>query len=388
MAMQSEKRLVLVATESTYGVDASPTGSDAMWVSELNPEPMQADTVARPSVRPYMGGAEQFLTNIKSGNSFGVELAGSGTAGTAPKHGRLIQACGFAATAVASAVTGTATAGTTSSITLAVGASSVNDFYTGMILRVTAGAGSGSICLVTGYVGSTKAATVTRLDTGGSAFGPTSLYSIDQQTLYTPASGSFGSCSIYTFVDKVLHKSPGNRGTFSLSLTQSELASLAFTMTGLYIAPTDTTFPSATYSLQATPRVVRQGNTGGYSLMGHSGCFHSLSLDIGNQVNFNERPGCTKEVSINQRSVTGTIVIEAPTIAEKDFWTEAANDSNFGNLSLIHGSAATNIVGTSSARAKIGTPSYTAMDGIQMMNIPFSLPPSTAGNDELRLTFA
>ena len=56
--------------------------------------------------------------------------------------------------------TGTAQAGDVNTITLASGASSVNDFYKGALLIATGGTGAGQGKLITGYVGSTKVATV------------------------------------------------------------------------------------------------------------------------------------------------------------------------------------------------------------------------------------
>lgn len=57
-------------------------------------------------------------------------------------------------------VTGTATAGAASTITLAVGSSAVNSYYKGLIIRTTGGTGSGQSRYITGYVGSTRVATV------------------------------------------------------------------------------------------------------------------------------------------------------------------------------------------------------------------------------------
>lgn len=64
-------------------------------------------------------------------------------------------------TASQAAVTGTAQAGSTSStIVLATGASSTNDAYNGMYVRITGGTGNGQVRLITDYVGSTRTATV------------------------------------------------------------------------------------------------------------------------------------------------------------------------------------------------------------------------------------
>lgn len=56
--------------------------------------------------------------------------------------------------------TGTAQAGAATTVTLASGASSVDDFYVGMYVRTTGGTGSGQARKIIDYVGSTKVATV------------------------------------------------------------------------------------------------------------------------------------------------------------------------------------------------------------------------------------
>lgn len=56
--------------------------------------------------------------------------------------------------------TGTAQGGAATTITLAAGASAVNDFYNGRVVRIVFGTGAGSSGTITDYVGSTKVATV------------------------------------------------------------------------------------------------------------------------------------------------------------------------------------------------------------------------------------
>jgi hypothetical protein len=95
------KRLILIETESTYGTDPTPTGTDAVLVRDLNITPQQSDVVNRDLIRPYLGASEQLLANTRVECTFSVELAGSGTAGTAPQYGKALQACGLSETVAA-----------------------------------------------------------------------------------------------------------------------------------------------------------------------------------------------------------------------------------------------------------------------------------------------
>lgn len=387
MALLTRKRLLLAEIESTYGTDPTPGAADAVLVRDLSITPVQSDVVSRDLVRPYLGASEQLLANTRVECTFSVELAGSGTAGTAPRFGSVLKACGLAETAVTPAVTGTATAGALNSITLAVGSSATNDAYKNQILRITAGTGVGTVAIVTGYVGSTRVASLRALN-GNVTPDNTSGYSIGLQTVYTPVSSAFSSATLYYNIDGVLHKLTGARGTFSVNTTVGQIPTIDFTMTGIYNAPTDTAAPSVTYADQATPLIFKAGNSGAFNMLAYSGCLQSVSMDAGNSIIYRELVGCTKQVLITDRAATGTVVIEAPTIADKDYFTASLTDGNLGDLSFIHGSTAGNIVSLISNRVDIGDPSYSDQDGIHMLSLPYTAVPSTAGNDEFRLIFA
>jgi hypothetical protein len=310
MALLSRKRLILLKKESTYGTDIVPAGTDAVLVRDLSVTPLQSDVVSRDLVRAYLGASEQLLANTRVECQFTVELAGSGTAGTAPRYGAALQACGMSETLVAST-----------------------------------------------------------------------------SATYAPVSTAFSSCTIYYNLDGVLHKVTGARGTFTLNAEVGQIPSIQFTLTGIYVPPTDTAAPAVTYSAQATPLIFKQGNTSAYQFFSYAGCLQSVSLDIGNTIVYRELVGCTKEVLITQRNVTGTVMIEAVTIATKDYFSAALTDGTTGNLTFLHGTTAGNRVTLTAARADLGDPSYGDTDGIAMLNLPYTSVPSASGNDEFTLAF-
>jgi len=93
----------MIKAESTYGTSSSPTGTEAILV--LNPKltPLDAKVLEREIIDPAFGRVRsRVMTERKLGLQFGVEVAGSGTAGTAPKYGPLLRACGLSETIVAS----------------------------------------------------------------------------------------------------------------------------------------------------------------------------------------------------------------------------------------------------------------------------------------------
>ena len=305
----TRKRLILVKKETTYGTDSSPAGTDALLVRNLDITPIEADLVSRDLIRPYLGNSPQLLANSRVSITFQVELAGSGTAGTAPRFGSILQACGMSETIVA-----------TTSVT------------------------------------------------------------------YAPVSASFSSATIYFNNDGILHKATGCRGTFTMNAAVGEIPTLDFTMVGVYNAPTDTAAPAVTYSAQASPLVFKQGNTSAFQFFAYAGCLQSVSFDIANSTVYRELVGCTKEVLITDRKPSGTVMIEAPTLATKDYFNLAQTETT-GNLTFLHGTTAGNRVTFTAAQCDIANPSYGDQDGIQMLNIPYIAVPTTSGNDEVSIAF-
>ena len=101
MALLLRKRLIVIETESSYGTDPTPDGADAVLVRDLSITPQSSDVASRDLIRPYLGASQQLLANTRVECTFSVELAGSGTAGTAPAYGKALKACGLAETVVA-----------------------------------------------------------------------------------------------------------------------------------------------------------------------------------------------------------------------------------------------------------------------------------------------
>ena len=281
---------------------------------------------------------------------------------------------------------GTAQAGTSTTITLKATASATDDIYVGMYVNITGGTGSGQTRLIEDYNGTTKVATVKAI-TAAFTPGVSSVYSIAANVGYRPVSSSFSSATIYYNNDGILHKITGARGTFAINATVGEIPVIEFTMVGIYNAPTDTAAPTATYTNQASPLIFKAENTSAFTVFGYAGCLMEFSFDIANETLYRELVGCTKEVIITTRAAEGEMKIEAPTIAQYDFFS-AALASTTGAVTLVHGTTAGNRVTVVLPTISLANPAYEDEDGIQMLGLPYVAVPTTIGNDEISLTFA
>ena len=201
MPLLTRKRLLLAKAEVTYGTDPTPTGAaNAILVRNLEIVPLQSDVVQRELIRPYLGNYDQLLANTRVQVTFEVELAGSGTAGTAPAYGPVLKACGLSETIAAST-----------------------------------------------------------------------------SATYAPISASFSSVTLYFFQDGIRHVVTGARGTFTLNGAVGAIPTIAFTMTGVFNAPTDTALSAPTYQNQATPLIFKNGNTTSFSAFSYSGALYRNS---------------------------------------------------------------------------------------------------------------
>lgn len=307
MPLLTRRRTILAKTETTYGVDPTPTGSaNAVLVRNMNITPLNAEMVSRDLVRGYLGNSEQLIASKYVQLDFEVEIAGSGTAGTPPAYATLLKACGLSE------------------------ADSLTD------------------------------------------------------DIYTPVSSGFGSATLYFNVDGILHKITGARGNVEFTINARAIPFMKFTFTGIYNAPTDTALPTVDYSAFQTPLAANTSNTTGFSFFGHSGVLESLSINLGNEVNYRSLIG-SESVIMTDRKVSGTAVFEAPTIATKDFFASALS-STLGTLAITHGTTAGNKFKIDSTRIDIANPTYTDNNGVQMLSIPFVAVPSSAGNDEISFT--
>jgi hypothetical protein len=97
------RRMVLLAKlESAYATDPTLTGAaNAILASDITLRPMEGQDVPRNLIRDYLSGEATIPAGLHAVIEYSTELAGSGTAGTAPAWGPLMLACGFTETIVA-----------------------------------------------------------------------------------------------------------------------------------------------------------------------------------------------------------------------------------------------------------------------------------------------
>lgn len=303
-------RLALVKAESTYGTNPTPAATDALLFTELDVTPLEMELIERETIQNYFGGRESVVGQRSVPISATVEMAGSGTAGTAPRYGPLLTSCGLSETIVS-----------------------------------------------------------------------------DTSVTYAPVSTAFDSYTMQFFIDNGSEQAiTGIRGSFDISMSVGAIPTIAFSQMGIFAAPTALSRPSETYSNQATPLSVNADNTATVTVHGFSACMTEFSLSLGTEMTFEQKAGCTKQVRLTNRVTTGSITIELPAFATKDF-IAAASAQTEATITWVHGSAAGNIITFTADQTAFDTPSYVESDSVTHITLPFRCLPSSSGNDDFSLAF-
>lgn len=378
MSKQTRKKLLLAKIESVYGTDPTLAGANAMQVKNLEETPLNAELVNRDLVRPFLGNSENLIASRSVQVNFEVELVGRGQVGVAPAFDALLRACGFAKTITQ------------------VSCSIVVADEVATVTKVAHGYSEGDKVLISGCTDAAlnivaELTSVPDADTftydapgAGDASPAAGAPKINSAVSYQPISSGFESVALRYNLDGIDQLILGARGTVSIGLNVKQIPTFRFSFTGLYSKPTDAAPATADYSAFMIPQVVNTQNTPVFSLLGYSGAAESLSIDMANEIYYKVLVG-DESIELVDRKPSGTIVMELPSIATKDFFA-AADSQTTGALALTQGSRNGYKVELAASGVLIGNPAFADNNGVAMISLPITLNP-VSGNDELSITF-
>lgn len=325
MPRYSRNSVVLAKVETTYGTDAAPTGAaNAILVSNLNVNPLNASNVDRDLVRAYFGGSEQLIGSAYVECSMDVEFQHSGTSGTAAAWDPLLQACGFAA----------------------------------------------------GSVLATPARVEHLLEADYSALKSLTIYYYDDGVLHK-LTGARGSFSVNLNV--------GERPVFSFRFLGLDggvtaVANAAPTLTGFKtpLVVTDTNTGAITLGgTYATGAI-----TGGTEYVGSG-----FDFDMGNAVDFTDLLGTAaaagQSVDLTNRAMAGKIRLDLTAANEVTFMA-AVKANTVQSVGLVHGITAGYKLLVYLASVQLINPSLEEISGRRMIGFDMRVLPS-AGNDEIKI---
>lgn len=377
--MLPRKTVILAKIEATYNADPSPTQSaNAILARNLKVTPLRVETEKTDWFQGFLGNTPDIPVMEECMTEFEVLMSGSGTAGVAPKYGPLLRACGHSETLLAADVTGTAQGGSTTTITLAAGASAVDGFYNGMILDATGGSGSGQSSIIVDYIGSTKVATLSIAE--AIAYSATTTYAIRANAIYRPISSTFESVTLYHYRDGVLYKGLGVRGSVAFGFNAKKLPVMRFKFICLYSAVTDAAVPTTPdFSGFQTVRPSIPVWTPEMAVHSYAAKVASVDLDMSGDIQHNVWMNA-ESVDYVDRHPAGKMTVEAVTIATQDYFTKL-RQVTLGTLGFRHGTAIANSIVVSAPQLQISGIEETTVNGVLGFDLTTTYQPKR-GNDE------
>ena len=204
---------------------------------------------------------------------------------------------------------------------------------------------------------------------------------------YDPVSDLFDSLTLYIYLDGLLHKLTGCRGTFTVEGAAGEVAKYTFTFTGNYVAPLDAAIP-VTPNLDTTlPPAVEQADLqvdGGITPL----CAAAFGLDMANNVVIRD---CVNKVDafdgvvITGRAPSATMDPESVLESDHPFWANLAAGTPL-LFQVRVGTVKGNLVHFESDNASYSELGYGNRNDIRIYNVTLRFS-RTAGNDEINIAY-
>lgn len=202
---------------------------------------------------------------------------------------------------------------------------------------------------------------------------------------YQPVSSGEPTVTMYGYLDGVLFKLTGAKGTVSFELNAKAIPVMKFKFIGEYSTPTDVTMPMGTvFTGFQPPLTVGKLNTPTFSIHGYAGGCSALSFDVANALAWRELIN-TAGAASPSRKPTGNATMELPSVAVANF-AELTRLGTQAALQLVHGVTAGNIIQVDMPKVQFtSAPTINNDNDVAMVGLGFSINPST-GNDEMVIT--
>jgi len=213
---------------------------------------------------------------------------------------------------------------------------------------------------------------------------------------YLPISTAFEWVDMYYYADGVLHKLLGCRGTASLDLSAGVIPKIKFQFKGIDGGVAADAPAGVDYTSWKTPQVVSDANTADLLL----GCTHAptvapalaagtvtpyskLTFDFGVDAPFIPLIG-GESVEIMDRKITGDLEVDL-TAAQDVTFMASVKANTLQSMGLVHGTTVGNKTLIFAPGVQLISPAYGDLNGKLMNNFKLVLPPTGAGNNELRI---
>ncbi|MCE5265673.1 MAG: hypothetical protein LLG97_19365 [Deltaproteobacteria bacterium] len=203
---------------------------------------------------------------------------------------------------------------------------------------------------------------------------------------YTPASSAISSMTLAAYMDGMIKKIWGARGTVSIKLESGKPAYLHFVYTGADFSVTDGAMLSAGVSFETTKPIAFQG--GALTVDSYAAVISLLEINIGNKVSLRPDAAATsghKSAVIAARDPVMTFDPETVLVATYDFYGKLRSGAE-GALSAVLTGSAGNICTITAPKVQYVDVKPAEREGFRTLGIDCQLNRNT-GDDELSIAF-
>jgi hypothetical protein len=199
--------------------------------------------------------------------------------------------------------------------------------------------------------------------------------------MYTPVSQNFESVTLYLYLDGILHKITGARGTFTMAAEAGNYGKMTFEFMGNRVDPIDAQLPvTAVYESTLPP----QFHLAQVRMDSEDITIKSFSFDQKNTLaprdDANSLNGYAG-IRITDRDPSGGVDPEVTFLGDFDFWGRMKNSTSM-QFSLQFGSTAGNTIWVKAPKVQYTKLSYKDRAGIRVYDAGLSFA-REAGNDEV-----
>lgn len=201
---------------------------------------------------------------------------------------------------------------------------------------------------------------------------------------YSPISDAHESCALYFWLGGTRQVITGVRGTAVLSLSATGIPTARFTLTGLYLKPTEAARVSPTLTGFKLPQVASKTNTPVFTIGGASFVLRNYELDLGNDVQPRMLIGQEQIIIVN-RAERLRAQVEAVPLSTYDPFAKAESQEPSAVV-IEHGT----VVGRK-VRIEAGYATQARLSGYaneqEILEWPLEFTPTpSAGNDQWKIT--
>ena len=242
------------------------------------------------------------------------------------------------------------------------------------------------------FAASGTAGTAAGYDAIMRACGLSSTNSAGISQTYAPISSGFETTTLYFLRmqdddDHMFIKTISCKGNMSMELASGALPMYKFdNFMGAYSTPSQATAITADSSAYIAPVAVTKDNTPTVTLDSETSCLSSFTMNMGNQITRRDAPNCRSTI-LGDRNVTGNIIIKAPDLSVKNYYTELESHAGVSTVpvNIVHGTTAGNIQTVNLPTVQLISVTEVDVDGDLGFDFSYVAIPSSAGNDEFSI---